>query len=272
MSTDLKLFDSAMELVKRMNPQEASRFPQPFDDWPQWAKNDTQLAYMALMEARPFPRLHIERKDTKYLPEFWLHVQGDEGRKASINITPSKKSVLVRRTLLDATNNPAPVAYVTTSKEQAQRIGKQDLDLRFGTIRRPHESLFATNTIQTFAAIRKLMHSTGAFVYGSKCVYRVVYLNESFVSAKQVYPKPAGPVISKFHLRDLTFCQQREAWLTAARNHCNHPRYEDISSPPTKHAILQGNEQVFHNGRWKDVFTMPNFDACRKYKWRRARF
>jgi hypothetical protein len=33
-------------------------------------------------------------------------------------------------------------------------------------------------------------------------------------------------------------------------------------------AILQGNEQILHHGRWVDALTLPNFDAAATYQWR----
>ena len=43
------------------------------------------------------------------------------------------------------------------------------------------------------------------------------------------------------------------------------PELAEALLPP-----LTGKEQVWHNGKWVDVLTMPNFDAHKEYKWRKT--
>ena len=33
-------------------------------------------------------------------------------------------------------------------------------------------------------------------------------------------------------------------------------------------AILTSRHQIYHNDRWVDAATLPNFDAKKSYRWR----
>ena len=51
MQQDTRLWAAAHQLVKDMNPHEASRFYKlPY--WPGWAQRDVELAYLALRKAK----------------------------------------------------------------------------------------------------------------------------------------------------------------------------------------------------------------------------
>lgn len=43
----------------------------------------------------------------------------------------------------------------------------------------------------------------------------------------------------------------------------------EIIEESAGNSVSTGIEQVLHNGRWVNALTMPNFDANKKYKWRK---
>ena len=47
-----QLWAAARQLVKDMNPHEATRFDRFASYWPGWAQRDVELAYLALRKAR----------------------------------------------------------------------------------------------------------------------------------------------------------------------------------------------------------------------------
>lgn len=118
--------DAARQLVIQMNPYDLKKYEgDHVEYWPSWAYKDYQLAIRALSLQKYSACLRLVKKgdvrNSRY-DEFWLHVEGEAGRKASINITPGLKAALCRQVLNEALkefledNPPTPAAPFLPAK------------------------------------------------------------------------------------------------------------------------------------------------------------